>query len=129
MDLHRPPPNAARPKAAQTLVATFALAAGTAEGLAPPDMRRQADRDYKGRRRGAKQAGERKGEMRQVPEVPAPSAYVPPDRPWRWSIAEAWSWLAHTWHDVMQAPYLGVASLVLAGLLALLLLTRLLHPR
>jgi hypothetical protein len=56
-------------------------------------------------------------------------AEAPPHRPWEWSMAEAWTWLGHAWRTLIQMPYLGLMSLVLAALLVIILFARLLAPR
>jgi hypothetical protein len=58
-------------------------------------------------------------------KVPEP----PPHKPWEWSIAEAWTWLVEAWRAVSHMPYLGLLSLILAGLLVLMVLARLLGSR
>jgi hypothetical protein len=59
----------------------------------------------------------------------APDADHPLGRPWEWSIVEAWSWVARTWHDLSQMPYLGLLSVLLAALLVFAILTKLLSRR
>ena len=61
---------------------------------------------------------------------PIPPVHAPPEpRPWEWSITEAWSWLAHVWAGLVQIPYLGLLSLVLAALLVTTALVKLMSGR
>jgi hypothetical protein len=37
---------------------------------------------------------------------------------WRWSLADAWTWLEYAWRGFVHEPYLGLLGLALMAVLA-----------
>ena len=63
-----------------------------------------------------------------IPEVmPPPEAPMP--HPWEWSISQAWTWLGHTWIEVIHMPYLGLLSVILGLGIATAILVNLVARR